>query len=80
MDRNEITTNIREQEDQAMPPLIAFDKEKLFAMQKQILEGINQPRISQQRLSQRSEQHTKGASEETSGRSLEEDEVQGGCS
>ena len=28
----------------------------------------------------RLEQHTKGASEETSGRSLEEDEVQGGCS
>ena len=41
MDRNEITANIREQEDQAMPPLIAFDKEKLFAMQKQILEGMN---------------------------------------
>ena len=28
MDRNEITANIREQEDQAMLPLIAFDKEK----------------------------------------------------
>ena len=28
MERNEITTNIREQEDQAMPPLIAFDMEK----------------------------------------------------
>ena len=28
MDRNEITANIREQEDQAMAPLIAFDKEK----------------------------------------------------
>ena len=28
MDRNEITANIIEQEDQAMPPLIAFDKEK----------------------------------------------------
>ena len=47
MDRNEITANIREQEDQAMPPLIAFDKEKLFSMQKQILEGMNQPRSSQ---------------------------------
>ena len=52
MERNEITTNIREQKDQAMPPLIAFDKEKLFAMQKQILEGMNQPRSSQQCLSQ----------------------------
>ena len=52
MDRNEITANIREQEDQAMAPLIAFDKEKLFAMQKQILEGMNQPRTSQQCLSQ----------------------------
>ena len=28
MEHNEITANIREQEDQAMPPLIAFDKEK----------------------------------------------------
>jgi len=52
MDRNEITANIREQEDQAMAPLIAFDKEKLFAMQKQILEGMNQPISSQQCLSQ----------------------------
>ena len=46
MDRNEITANIREQEDQAMAPLIAFDKEKLFTMQKQILEGMSQPRSS----------------------------------
>ena len=52
MDRNEITANTREQEDQAMPPLIVFDKEKLFTMQKQILEGMNQPRSSQQCLSQ----------------------------
>ena len=60
MDHNEITTNIREQEDQAMPPLIAFDKEKLFAMQKQILEGMNQPRSSQQCLSQDQSSISKG--------------------
>ena len=42
MDRNEITANIIEQEDQAMPPLIAFDKEKLIAMQKKVLEGMTQ--------------------------------------
>ena len=36
-----------------MPPLIAFDKEKkLFTMQKQILEGMDQPRSSQQCLPQ----------------------------
>ena len=35
-----------------MPPLIAFDKENLFTMQKQILERMNQPRSSQQCLSQ----------------------------
>ena len=42
MDHNKITINIREQEDQAMPPLIAFDKEKLIAMQKQVLDGMTQ--------------------------------------
>ena len=52
MDRNEITANIIEQEDQAMLPLIAFDKEKAVCMQKQMLEGMNQPRSSQQCLSQ----------------------------
>ena len=41
MERNEITANTKEQEDQAMPPLIAFDREKLISMQKQILEGMN---------------------------------------
>ena len=35
-----------------MPPLIAFDKENLFAMQKQIIEGMDQPRSSQQCMSQ----------------------------
>ena len=44
-----------------MPPLIAFDKEKLFAMQKQILEGINQPRSSQQCLSQDQSNIPKGS-------------------
>ena len=42
MDRNKETTDIRSQEDQAMSPLIAFDKEKLSAMQKYVLEGIIQ--------------------------------------
>ena len=42
MERNEITANIREQEDQAMPPLIAFDMEKLIAIQKQVLEEMTQ--------------------------------------
>ena len=51
MDHNEITANIIEQEDQAMSPLIAFDKEKLLAMQ-QVLEGKTQHGSSQQCLPQ----------------------------
>ena len=39
---NEETTDIRGQEDQAMLSLIAFDKEKLVAMQQQVLEGMTQ--------------------------------------
>jgi hypothetical protein len=35
-----------------MPPLIAFEKEKLFAMQQQVLEGMTQHGSSQQCLSQ----------------------------
>ena len=42
MDRNEETTGIKGQEDQAMLSLIAFDKEKLLAMQQQVLEGMTQ--------------------------------------
>ena len=47
MERNEITANIRDQEDQAMLPLTVFDKEKLIAMQQQPLEGMTQPRSFQ---------------------------------
>ena len=41
MGRNEEITSIRGQEDQGMLSLIAFDKEKLLAMQ-QVLEGMTQ--------------------------------------
>ena len=52
MDRNEETTSIRDQEDQATLPLTAFDKEKLVAMQQQAPEGMTQPRSFQQCLPQ----------------------------
>ena len=51
MGRNEETTGIRGQEDQATLSLIAFDKEKLVAMQ-QVLEGMTQHGSSQQCLPQ----------------------------
>ena len=52
MERNEITANIRDQEDQAMLPLTIFNKEKLVAVQQQALEGMTQPRSFQQCLPQ----------------------------
>ena len=52
MERNEITANIRDQEDQAMLSLTAFDKEKLVAVQQQAPEGMTQPRSFQQCLPQ----------------------------
>ena len=52
MERNEITANIRDQEDQAMLPLTVFDKEKFVAMQQQAPEGMTQPWSFQQRLPQ----------------------------
>ena len=47
MDRNEETTGIKGQEDQAMLPLTAFDKEKFVAVQQQAPEGVTQPRSFQ---------------------------------
>ena len=44
MGRNEQTTSIRNQEDQATLAVTAFDKEKPVAMQQQVLEGITQHR------------------------------------
>ena len=79
MGHNEETTSIKGQEDHATLSLITFDKEKLVAMQQQAPEGMTQPRSFQQCLPQRSNQHTKGTSEETSSRSLEEYEVQRRC-
>ena len=52
MERNEITANIKDQEDQATLSLTAFDKEKLVAMQQQASEGMTQPRSFQQCLPQ----------------------------
>jgi hypothetical protein len=52
MDRNEETTGIKGQEDQAMLPLTAFNKEKFVAMQQQAPEGVTQPRSFQQCLLQ----------------------------
>ena len=52
MGQNEETTGIKGQEDQATLSLIAFDKEKLLAMQQQVLEGMTQHGSSQQCLPQ----------------------------
>ena len=52
MCHNEETTSIRDQEDQAMLSLTAFDNEKLVAVQQQAPEGMNQPRSFQQCLPQ----------------------------
>ena len=52
MERNEITANIRDKEDQATLSLTAFDKEKLVAMQQQAPERMTQPRSFQQCLLQ----------------------------
>ena len=80
MERNEITANTREQEDQAMPPLIAFDKEKAIRYAKANTRRNESAQKFLAVLVARSDQHTKETSEETSDRSLEEGEVQGGCS
>ena len=42
---------MKEQKDPEMPTVKAFDKEKLLAMQTQVLEGITQNKNSQQRIS-----------------------------
>ena len=52
MGPNEETTGIKGQEDQTTLSLIAFDKEKLLAMQQQVLEGKTQHGSSQQCLPQ----------------------------
>ena len=52
MERNEITANIRGHEDQATLSMSAFDKEKLVAMQQQVLEGMTQYGSSPQCLPQ----------------------------
>ena len=76
MGRNEDTTSIKGQKDQATLSLIAFDKEKLLAMQQQVFERNDSTWEFSTVLAIGSNQHTKGISEETSGRSLEENEVQ----
>ena len=52
MERNELTANIRDQEDQATLAMTAFDKEKPIAMQQQALKGMAQPKSFQQCLPQ----------------------------
>ena len=47
MGRNEETTSIKGQEDQSTLSLIVFDKEKLLAMQQQVLDGMTQHGSSQ---------------------------------
>ena len=47
MGHNEETTNIKGQEDQATLSLIAFDKEKVLAIQQQVLKGMTQHGSSQ---------------------------------
>ena len=46
-----MTANIRDLEDQALSPLIPFDKEKLSSMQNRVLEGMTQHGNSQQCVS-----------------------------
>ena len=52
MGRNEETTSVRDQEDQATLSLTAFNKEKLVAMHQQAPEVMTQPRSFQQCLLQ----------------------------
>jgi len=52
MGRNEETNGMKGQEDQATLSLIAFDKEKLVAMQQQVLGGMTQCESYQQCLPQ----------------------------
>ena len=52
MGRNEVTTSIKGQEDQATLSLTTFNKEKLVAVQQQAPEGMTQPRSFQQCLPQ----------------------------
>ena len=47
MGHNDETTSIKGQEDQATLSVIAFNKEKLVAMQQQVLEGMTQHGSSQ---------------------------------
>ena len=51
MAHNEETFGMNEQKDSEMPPVKAFDKEKLLAMQKQVVEGMTQIGNSQQCIS-----------------------------
>ena len=52
MGHNKETTSIKGQEDPAMLSVITFDKEKLIAMQQQVLEGMTQYGSSPQCLPQ----------------------------
>ena len=51
MAHNEETIGMNGQKDLASPPIKAFDKEKLLAMQKQVVEGMTQNGNSQQCIS-----------------------------
>jgi hypothetical protein len=48
---NEETIGKIEQKHPDMPPIKAFDKEKLLAIQKQVVEGMTRNANSQQRIS-----------------------------
>ena len=51
MAHNDETIDMKEQKDSEMPLVKAFDKEKLLAMQKQVVEGMTQNGNSQQCIS-----------------------------
>ena len=51
MAHNEETFGMNEQKDSEMPLVKAFDKEKLLAMQKQVVEGMTHNGNSQQCIS-----------------------------
>ena len=51
MAHNEETFGMNGQKDPALPPIKAFDKKKLLAMQKQVVEGMTQNGNSQHCIS-----------------------------
>jgi len=73
MAHNEETVGLKGEKDLDIPTIKAFDKEKLLAMQTQVVEEITQNKNSQQRFS------GVRTTKETSSRSLEKYEKPWKC-